>query len=134
MAAFLLNYIQLFIILVFQSSAKALAKMKKNKNKNKNDYPIKDSAFRSIVKAISWRFIASLTTFLVTFIIFKSYTGKTYQEAFETATFVAAIEVFAKLLFYYLHERLWVNIQWGKDSRRDYFQRKAWRKIYRKKH
>ena len=101
---------------------------------NKNDYRAKDSPFRSIVKAISWRAIATLTTFLITFIIFKRYTGKTYVEAFRTASFVAFIEIFAKLLFYYLHERLWVNIQWGKDSRRDYFQRKAWKKIYRKKH
>jgi uncharacterized membrane protein len=102
--------------------------------KIQNDYQPKDSPFRSIAKAFSWRLIATLTTFLITFIIFKSYTGKSYIEALQTASFVAAIEVFAKLLFYYLHERLWVNIQWGKDSRRDFFQRKAWRKIYRKKH
>jgi len=102
--------------------------------KKNNEYQPKDSPFRSIVKAISWRLIATLTTFLITFIIFKRYTDKTYIEAFETASFVAFFEIFAKLLFYYLHERVWVNIQWGKDSRRDYFQRRAWRKIYRIKH
>lgn len=102
--------------------------------KKKIEYRPKDSPFRSIAKAISWRVIATFTTFLITFIIFKRYTNKTYSEAFQTASFVAFIEIFAKLLFYYLHERVWVNIQWGKDSRRDYFQRKAWKKIYRSKH
>lgn len=105
-----------------------------NKKKHNDQYRRKDSPFRSIVKAITWRLIATLTTFLITFIIFKRYTDKTYLEAFETATFVAVIEVFAKLLFYYLHERIWVNIQWGKDWKRDYFQRRAWRKIYRDRH
>jgi len=101
---------------------------------DRNRHYTKDSPFRSLAKAISWRLIATLTTFVITFIIFKRYTDKTYLEAFETATFVAIFEIIAKLLFYYLHERLWVNIQWGKDSRRDYFQRRAWKKIYNKKH
>ena len=107
-----------------------MAKIKKKKN----EYRTKDSPFRSIMKAISWRLIATLTTFLITFIIFKRYTDKTYMEVLETATFVAGIEILAKLLFYYLHERLWVNIQWGTDSRKDYFQRRAWKKIYKEKH
>jgi uncharacterized membrane protein len=102
--------------------------------KNSNTLRSKESPFRSIVKTFSWRLIATFTTFLITFIIFKSYTDKTYLEVLETASFVAIIEIFAKLLFYYLHERMWVNIQWGKDFKRDYFQRRAWRKIYRIKH
>jgi uncharacterized membrane protein len=35
----------------------------------------------------------------------------------------------AKLILYYLHERLWTNIQWGKSWRR-----RAWRRKYRQMH
>jgi uncharacterized membrane protein len=105
-----------------------------NIKKKKNEIRTKDSPFRSIMKAISWRLIATLTTFLITFIIFKRYTDKTYMEVLETASFVAGIEIFAKLLFYYLHERLWQNIRWGTALRKDFFQRRAWKKIYREMH
>jgi uncharacterized membrane protein len=102
-------------------------------NNRKNEKP-KDSPGRSIIKAISWRAIATLTTFLITFIIFKRYTDHSYVEVFETASFVAGIEVVAKLLFYYLHERMWTNIEWGKNWKRDYWQRRAWKKLYREMH
>ncbi len=94
----------------------------------------KDSPSRSITKAMSWRVIATLTTFLITFIIFKRYTDRSLSEVFETASFVAGIEVVAKILFYYLHERMWQNVRWGKDWRRDYWQRRAWKKMYRQMH
>nr|NQU89714.1 DUF2061 domain-containing protein [Bacteroidota bacterium] len=94
----------------------------------------KDSPTRSILKAISWRLIASATTFLVTFIIFRRYSDKTLSEVFETASFVTGVEFSAKILLYYLHERLWTNIKWGKYWRRHYWQRRGWRKLYRKMH
>ena len=84
----------------------------KNNNATKN--LVKDSPVRSIMKAISWRIIASSTTFLITFVIFRRYSDKTFNEVLETATFITTIDVVAKLAFYYLHERLWTNISWGK--------------------
>jgi uncharacterized membrane protein len=105
-----------------------------NKKKSNEVYNTKDSPSRSITKAISWRVIATLTTFLITFIIFQRYTEKSLTETFETASFVAGIEIIAKIFFYYLHERMWQNIKWGKDWRRDYWQRRAWKKMYRKMH
>jgi uncharacterized membrane protein len=107
--------------------------MPNNKNQQEH-FEGKDSPSRSITKAISWRVIATLTTFLITFIIFRRYTDRTLTEVFETASFVAGIEIIAKILFYYLHERMWQNIRWGKDWRRDYWQRRAWKKMYRKMH
>lgn len=95
---------------------------------------VKESPTRSILKAISWRFIASGTTFLVTFIIFRRYSDKTFHEVLETASFVTAIEFTAKILLYYLHERMWTNIKWGKYWRRQYWARRKWRKLYRKMH
>lgn len=106
-----------------------------NKKKNRSDImESKDSPSRSITKAMSWRVIATLTTFLITFIIFKRYTDRSIAEVFETASFVAGIEIVAKILFYYFHERIWQNIRWGKDWKRDYWQRRAWKKMYRQMH
>jgi adenylylsulfate kinase len=62
---------------------------------------------RSIVKAICWRAIATLTTVLVVFIFTRQLT---------LAVEVGAVEVVAKLLFYYLHERTWTLVIWGKPQ------------------
>lgn len=94
----------------------------------------KDSPTRSILKAISWRFIASGTTFLVTLTIFSNTSGHTMDEALETAWYVTVIEFTTKILFYYLHERMWTNIRWGKYWRRSYWKRRSWKKLYRQMH
>jgi len=60
---------------------------------------------RSVVKAICWRALATLTTMAVVFLFTKRLTL-----AFQ----VGAIEVVAKILLYYGHERLWNSIGWGK--------------------
>lgn len=59
---------------------------------------------RSIVRAITWRIIATLTTIVAAFII----TG-----AWDLALKVGAIEITAKLFLYYLHERAWLMTSWG---------------------
>jgi uncharacterized membrane protein len=99
-----------------------------------NNLKTKDSPVRSILKAFSWRIIASSTTFLITFVIFRRYSEKSLDEVLETATFITTIDVVAKLAFYYLHERLWTNIRWGKYWRRTYWRSKAWKKLYNKMH
>jgi sulfate adenylyltransferase large subunit len=60
---------------------------------------------RSIAKAISWRATGSLDTFLVAVVI----TGSS-----KVAGGVALAEVLTKTLLYYLHERMWALIRWGK--------------------
>ncbi len=94
----------------------------------------KDSPVRSILKAFSWRIIASATTFLITFIIFRRYSEKDFDEVIQTATFITIIDFVAKILFYYLHERMWTNIKWGKYWKRHYWNRRAWKRLYRKMH
>lgn len=60
---------------------------------------------RSLVKAISWRIIASLiTAFLVYF-----FTGKLVL-----AFSVGAMDSIVKILAYYAHERMWMSIPLGK--------------------
>lgn len=94
----------------------------------------KDSPVRSIMKAISWRLIASGTTFIITFVIFRRYSDRSMGEVLETATFVTSIEMVAKLLMYYAHERLWTNIRWGKYWSMKYWRRRSWKKLYKRMH
>ena len=94
----------------------------------------KDSPGRSILKALSWRIIASATTFLITFIIFRRYSEKSFDEVIQTASFITIIDFGAKIIFYYLHERMWTNIKWGKYWKRHYWARRAWKRMYRKMH
>lgn len=107
--------------------------MDKEEKKALKNYE-KDSPVRSILKAISWRIIASGTTFLITFVIFRRYSEKSMDEVLETATFITSIDVVAKLAIYYLHERMWTNIRWGKYWRRYYWRQRAWRQMYNKLH
>lgn len=93
------------------------------------DNRLKESPLRSLSKAISWRIIASLTTFLISFVVFRSLTDKSVSETMETAGAITGVDFFAKLLFYYLHERMWTNIDWGKSWRR-----MAWKRKYRAAH
>lgn len=58
----------------------------------------------SIAKAISWRIIATLTTMAAVFVMSGEIT---------LAIEVGAIEVIAKLLLYYFHERLWLKLSWS---------------------
>ncbi len=88
----------------------------------------KDSPTRSIFKAISWRLVASGATFIISFVIFRQMTEKTYGEVLETATLITTIEMVAKLILYYLHERLWTNIVWGKYWKRQALKRQLKRR------
>jgi uncharacterized membrane protein len=58
----------------------------------------KESHTRSILKGLSWRVVATMTTMTIAFFI----TGKIHL-----AMEIGGIEVFAKILLYYFHERLW---------------------------
>lgn len=70
---------------------------------NKTEYK-DESHLRSIIKGITWRFIASTTILLITYFT----TGE-----LDTAMKVAGIEFFIKLLLYYLHERAWLMVPRG---------------------
>jgi sulfate adenylyltransferase large subunit len=64
-----------------------------------------ESRARSLAKAVSWRATGSLDTFLVAFVISGSP---------KLAGSVAVTEIMTKILIYYLHERVWACIPWGK--------------------
>jgi len=73
---------------------------------------IKDSPSRSIVKAISWRLVASGTTFIVSFTIFTQATQTAFKEILSVVSLITAVDIIAKLILYYFHERLWANVTW----------------------
>ncbi len=60
---------------------------------------------RSLLKAISWRTTGTIDTFVLSFFI----TG-----SFKFAGSIAATEVITKIILYYLHERAWSAISWGR--------------------
>ncbi len=71
----------------------------------------RESRARSILKAITWRLIATLTTFTIAYLIFSS--DAKCDDALTKSTYVAGIELFLKLAIYYFHERLWQMVPEG---------------------
>lgn len=66
------------------------------------------SSIRHLAKTISWRAIASITTFALAYLFFKNDPG-----AIEKATGVALVESVLKMLFYFMHERIWHRSSFG---------------------
>jgi uncharacterized membrane protein len=63
---------------------------------------------RHIAKTITWRVLASLTTFIVAFIFFRDD-----PNVAEKATAVALTEAVIKMGLYYYHERVWYKSNFG---------------------
>ncbi len=66
-----------------------------------------DKPIRSIVKAASWRATGTLDTIVVSFFV----TGH-----IKVALSIGAVEVFTKMVLYFLHERLWNIIPFGRHG------------------
>lgn len=60
---------------------------------------------RSLSKAITWRIAGSLDTFVLSLIV----TGK-----LKYAISIASVEALTKIVLYYVHERAWRRIAWGR--------------------
>ena len=61
---------------------------------------------RTIVKTLTWRVTASLTTFMIAWIL----TGDLLIGAS-----IGSIEAITKIFLYYFHERIWNNIDWAQS-------------------
>ncbi|OGF44428.1 MAG: hypothetical protein A2452_06040 [Candidatus Firestonebacteria bacterium RIFOXYC2_FULL_39_67] len=62
---------------------------------------------RSILKAISWRTTGTLDTIVISFVL----TGK-----IKLALSIGLAELATKTVLYYLHERLWNKIKFGRKE------------------
>lgn len=69
----------------------------------KQDVP-SDTHLRSIIKAISWRTLGTLDTFLLSWLI----TGEV-----KLAMAIGGTEVLTKMALYWFHERAWNRVRWG---------------------
>jgi uncharacterized membrane protein len=69
-----------------------------------------DSHARSLAKAISWRVTGTLDTFFISWLI----TGHPL-----IAGGIAGTEVMTKIALFYLHERVWARLRWGRDGGRE---------------
>jgi uncharacterized membrane protein len=63
------------------------------------------SNIRSLLKGISWRAFGTIDTIFISWIISGNPMG---------ALKVGTSEVFTKIFLFYLHERLWRLIKWGR--------------------
>ena len=62
--------------------------------------------YRSVVKAISWRVTGTLDTILISFLI----TGGQAKIAIS----IGFVELFTKVALYYIHERIWNRLSFGR--------------------
>ncbi len=61
---------------------------------------------RSLVKTITWRLTGSGATFLISWLL----TGN-----LAVASSIAVVQIVANTLLYFVHERVWNIINWGKN-------------------
>jgi len=66
---------------------------------------------RHLAKTITWRIIASITTFLLAYLFFRDD-----KEAVSKASGVALAEAAIKMAHYYFHERAWYKSNFGLDK------------------
>ncbi|WP_353777104.1 DUF2061 domain-containing protein [Winogradskyella sp. 3972H.M.0a.05] len=59
-----------------------------------------------LYKTISWRVIATTTTFIISGVILEAFD--------EIALYIALTELFTKFVLYYLHEKLWLKLPLGR--------------------
>jgi uncharacterized membrane protein len=67
--------------------------------------PMREKYYRSLVKAVSWRATGTLDTVVVSYFV----TGK-----IGLALSIGFVELFTKIALYYVHERVWDRISFGR--------------------
>jgi uncharacterized membrane protein len=69
---------------------------------------LSDTNKRSLVKTISWRLTGSGATFIISWLISGN---------FAVAGTIAVIQLISNTILYYIHERIWNRIKWGRLNR-----------------
>jgi adenylylsulfate kinase len=68
-------------------------------------YLLMETHVRSVAKAVSWRIVATLTTVLLVYVFTRNLV---------VSGGVGVTELLSKLLIYYVHERVWNAIGFGR--------------------
>ena len=71
---------------------------------------LRESHIRSILKAVTWRLLATTTTGLIAYFILR---GSDSSTAAQSALWIALTEAVLKLFIYYAHERVWQLVPRG---------------------
>jgi uncharacterized membrane protein len=66
---------------------------------------LSEKPLRSIVKTVSWRITGSSATFLIAYIM----TGN-----LAIAGVIGIIQMISNTILYYIHERIWNKVSWGR--------------------
>lgn len=66
---------------------------------------------RSIAKAVSYRLLGSISTAIIVYV---------FSGNMKVSMGVGALDIVAKLALYYLHERLWNHISFGRPRPPEY--------------
>lgn len=61
---------------------------------------------RSWVKSITWRIVATISTFVIGYALTSSWTF---------ATSLTLISTLINFVLYYIHERIWLQVKWGRQ-------------------
>jgi uncharacterized membrane protein len=71
-----------------------------------------DKHYRSLVKAVSWRMTGSVDTLIISYLITRQI---------KWALTISGVELFTKIGLYYVHERVWEKLSFGrlKEAKKD---------------
>tara|TARA_B100001287_G_C22656358_1_gene517923 strand:+ start:684 stop:1097 length:414 start_codon:yes stop_codon:yes gene_type:complete len=75
---------------------------------------------RHIAKSLTWRFLGTLDTFVFTWLI----TGD-----LRDGINISGLTIFTKLVWYYIHERLWFNSSITDSNKRHILKTFSWRGV-----
>lgn len=68
---------------------------------------MQEQHYRSVIKGTTWRIIGTLDTIFLSWL----FTGE-----LTTAIKIGGIEVFTKIFLYYVHERVWIKSNFGREK------------------
>jgi uncharacterized membrane protein len=80
-------------------------------NQSQQVFILVDKPIRSAIKAISYRISGSLATMAISFVFIGSV---------KIAVSIGIVEVISKMGLYYLHERLWSKLPFGRVKAPEY--------------
>ena len=69
--------------------------------------PYKEAHYRSVIKALSWRVLATFATIMIVYIFTRRWV---------LSLEVGLVEVILKMILYYFHERIWGVVGLGKKK------------------
>jgi uncharacterized membrane protein len=67
---------------------------------------LSDTSRRSLVKTISWRITGSTATFAISYAVLGDVA---------VSSTIAVIQLTFNTMLYFVHERIWNNIHWGRN-------------------